>query len=85
MRSNVERIIVPYQRAPSRWPNSYASAVDDKLVPRVGREMDERSSRSRGQSKLAAECDDTCGSVLLGRVDPVGNPDPIGLELVNDL
>lgn len=47
--------------------------------------MEERSSWLRWESELANECDDTCGRILFGGVDPVGNPNPIGLELIDDL
>jgi hypothetical protein len=47
--------------------------------------MEKRSNWLRWESKLAAECDKTCGRVLFGGIDPARNPDPIGLELIDDL
>jgi hypothetical protein len=85
MRSDVKRVIIPNQRTTSRWPNSYSGAIDDELVSRVGCEVEERSGWLRWETKLATECDDACGGVFFGRIDPIGNPNPIGLELIDDL
>jgi hypothetical protein len=85
LRRNIERVIIPYRRTASRGPNCDSGTIDKQLVSRISREMEERSAGLRSESQLATETDNPCGCVLAGRVNPVMDPDPVGLESIDRL
>lgn len=87
MRSHVGRVVVPYQRAAAGRPDGDAHTIDEQLVARVGREVQECRGRRRVEVKIASKGDDAGGRVLARErsVDPVGGPYPVGLEGVDGL
>lgn len=83
---DVERVVVPLRQwaASSRSEgNPYPVYVE--LIPRVCRAVQARPTRRAGEVKCTGEPGHPTSSITVGGINPVGDPDPIGLELVDRL
>lgn len=74
---NVERIIVPGQRAASGRAHRDSSTVDEQLIARVRREMQSGRLCRCGQVEFMHKVDNFSDGIGTRRINPIRDPDPV--------
>jgi hypothetical protein len=82
---NIERVIVPNRQTAPRRPNGYTYTVDIKLISCVCREMQDGARRSRWEAEVAAKLDNSSGRVDSRGINPVRDPNPVCIQMIDCL